>query len=548
MYPKELPVEKLPPAESLPEKIFALPELHYPKKINIGKIFVDDNAKRYRDKAAILYNDQSIKYGELQTIVNKVGNALLDYGIKRCDRIALVTPNIPEHIYVLMACWKIGAIPVLCSHLEKSDRLAYKFRDSDSKIAVVTSESLEEVKKAKEESDIEDIICVEKCENGFINFYDLINSASPDLDAADTSRDHIGRIIYTSGTTGLPKGVLATYSDILSAGDTFGKYVLGVKSSDVIGGHPYFFFAFGSVNFTFIPWRFGATLSIIRRFTPELMFKTIEKHRITILCCVPTAFNMMLQITDAEKKYDLSSLRLAQSAGEPLPRQTIVEFEKRFGIRIIDALGSSELNYWVSTRADTPFEKLGSTGLPVPGYEVKIIDPETGEEVDCGEVGVMYTRGPMGFQYWNKPEKQKSLIVNGWSNTELFFKKDEEGYLWYVSRSDDMIITSGYKISPHEVENAILTHPAVQEVAVIPKPDEVRGSIIKAFIVLKEGYEPNDDLARNIQEHVKQVIEPYKYPREIEFLNELPKTVTGKIQRFLLVQREKDRMRREHNE
>ncbi len=539
-YPEELPESKLPPADALPEKIYALPELHYPKKLNIGKIFVDDAAKKFGNKAAILYEDKVIRYDELRKIVNRIGNALLEYGIKKSDRVALVTPNVPEHIYFLMACWKIGAIPVLCSHLEKSESLTYKFNDSDSRIAIVTNDSVEEVVKAKEVSCIEDIIAVEKVERSdVIDLEEFVKDAETELEPADTTRDHIGRIIYTSGTTGLPKGVLCTYADILSASDTHGKYILKITSQDVIGGHPYFFFAFGSVNFTFLPWRFGATLSVLRRFTPEKMFETIEKHRITVLCCVPTAFNMMLQVRDAEKRYDLSSLRIAQSAGEHLPKETIIEFERRFGVRILDSLGSSELNYWVSTRDDTPAEKLGSTGLPIPGYEVRLIDPETGEEVDVG-VGVMYVRGPVGFQYWNKPEKQRALVKDGWSNTELIFRKDEDGYFWYISREDEMIVTSGYKIAPTEVESVIRQHPAVREVAVVPKPDKIRGNIVKAFIVLKDGFEPSDDLAREIQDFVKARIEPFKYPREIEFVEDLPKTITGKIKRKELILKERE--------
>ena len=543
----KIPEEYYPHIEYLPERIYTLPEFYvYPQRLNLAKLYVDDNAKKRGDRVAIYFKEQRITYKELEEKVNRVGNALKSLGIEDNDRVMLRSPNIPEWLISSFACWKIGAIPTLLSPLTRSKTIAYQVNDSEAKAIIVSADTLDEVKKVEKDFEtVEHIIITgESEERRYLSFEDLTEDQPSDLEPLDTSIDHIGRIIYTSGTTGLPKGSISTFRDILTATDCHARRILHLTEKDVIGGHPSFTFAFGSVNFTFYPWRFGASLSIIDRFTPERMFETIEKHGITVLCCVPTALKMMLEVKDAEKKYDLNSLQLTQSAGEWCPKSTIVEWERRFGIRIIDSLGSSELMYWCSAFEGMPENKLGATGLPVPGYELKIVD-ENFKEVPPGEIGELILRGPVGFSYWRKPDKQREVVQDGWCRCGLLYMRDEDGYFWYKGRTDDMIVSAWYKIPGGEVEAILNEHESVVESAVVASPDAVRGYIAKAFIVLKKGYEPSDKLMKELQDLVKAKTDPWKYPRRIEFVKseDLPRTVTGKIQRSVLAKMEQERFK-----
>ena len=491
----------LPPKEHWPEKIYALPELHYPRKnVNLSVELLEKHATRNPNKPAILFEDQVMTYGELLEKVNKLANALRDLGIEKDDRVMLRSSNVPEYIIANFACWRIGAIPVLCNHLLGKDEIVFRANDSEAKAIIVNADYWKAVEEGIPEYETLEVFItfhkkIEEC------YYlgDIFEKYPPKCDPEDTTLDDFSRLIYSSGTTGKPKGILCTIGDVLAGCDTHAKYVLKISDRDIIGGHPYFTFAFGSVDFTMYPWRFGATLSIIERFTPEKMFETIEKHKITVLCCVPTAFRAMLNVPDAEKKYDLSSVRIAQSAGEHLPASTYREWKRRFGIEIINSLGSSDWFYCLSTFEGLPDDKAGSTGIPVPGFECKIVD-ENFNEVPPGEFGELVIRGPVGPIYWCRPDKQSELIVNGWVRTENVYMRDEDGYFWFLGRTDDIIVTSGYKIPGGEVENILMDHPAVQEVAVVGSPDETRGNIVKAYVVLRAGYKPSEDLKKELQE------------------------------------------------
>jgi 2-aminobenzoate-CoA ligase len=527
--------EYLPPKDALPEKIYAIPEVRYPGKFNLAEAFLIPNVQKWPDKVAILYKDRRISYNELYIKVNKVGNALKSLEVQKGDRVMVRGPNIPEFIETTLACWKIGAIVVPIPPILGAESIAYRANDSEAVAMIVSSDGLEEVKKAESKlKTIKNIVAVRLEEGGpYLSYEEIVERESSELEPEDTMKDHIGRIMYTSGTTGVPKGCILTLADIRSVADTHGRYVLGLRKTDVIGGPCAITFNMGNVNFTMEPWPFGAAVSLMEDFTPEKTFEVIEKHRITILKTVPTAFRMMLEVKEAEKKYDLSSLRLCESAGESLTADTYIKWKKRFGVEILDSLGSSELQYWLSTREGLPESKIGSTGTPIQGYECKIVD-ENFNEVPPGTPGRLIVRGPVGIQYWRKPDKQREAIHNGWSDTELIFKEDEDGYFWYISRADDMIVSSGYKIPGGEVEKILNEHPKVLECAVVASPDYVRGNVVKAFVVLKEGYEPSDTIVKELQDYVKSKIDPYKYPRGIEFVKELPKGPTGKIARHLL--------------
>lgn len=537
-----LPEGYVGPKEHFPDKIFALPDLNYPDKLNLAAELLDKNAEKHPNKNAILFKDQAITYLELQKKVNRFANALRRLGVKENDRIMFFAPNTPEYVIANFACWRIAAIPVLCNHLVKGEEIYYRANDSEALVVLSRLDGTEALDQVRNEmSTVKHYIVFEGEKEGYLSMEEMMDKESDVCETSDTTKYHVGRIIYSSGTTGKPKGIVCNLSDILACTDTHGKRVLELKESDVIGGHPFFTFAFGSVNFTFEPWRFGCTLSIIDRFTAEDMFDIVEKHKISVLSCVPTAFRIMLDYyKKSDKKYDCSSLRICQSAGEWLPGSTMKDFKDIFGVEILDSLGSGDLMYWLSTRKGVPENKIGSTGYPVDGVECKVVDQDF-KEVPKGVEGELVVRGPFGQVYWKRPDKQIEGVWNGWNRPGLTFVEDEDGYFWYKGRTDDMIVTSGYKIPGGEVEGVLNEHPAVFESAVIASPDPLRQNIVKAFVILKEGFDPSEELKAELQSHVKKYLSSYKYPREIEFVkeNEVPRTSTGKIQRNVLRDLEK---------
>lgn len=532
----KIPEAYLPPKEYFAEKIFPLPEVRLPQKINLGTFFLDrhiDNGNG--SKAAILYQNKKITFSEIQKEVNRLANAMVKLGLEKNDRVMLRMPNRPEFIVACLACWKIGAIPVLVNHLLRAESIVFRENDSEAKAMLVSSDVLSEVVKAKDHFQFTKniVVCGQK-ENGFLFYGDIIQSESEVFETVECDKYDWMRIIYSSGTTGNPKGIITSIGDGVAAIAVASKYLLEIRPEDVIGGHPAFTFAFGFYFILF--WGYnGCTLSITEHFDAEKMMQTIQDHRISVLRCVPTVFRMILAAEDAEKKYDLSSLRLCQGAGEWMPGTVIKTWRNRFGVDLLDSVGSGDLNSFLSTRKGTPEDKLDSSGFLLPGIEGKIVDSQF-REVPRGVSGELLIRAPWGQYYWRRPDKQKAGIHNGWNRTGLIYQEDEDGYLWFKGRDDEVIVSSGNKIPGGEVEAALLTHKAVLETAVVPSPDPIRGSIVKAFIVLKQGYQPSDTLVEDLKKHVKERIESYKSPRVIEFIahDALPRTITGKIQRFVL--------------
>lgn len=536
-----LPKDFLPPADSLPKKIYTLPELQQlPANLNIVDYCIDRHVRSDKgSKVLIYYKDQTVTYLEMQQRINKLANALKKLGIEKNDRVMLRSPNNPEIFSAYYACWRIGAIPVLTQHMLRDHDIYYRANDSEARAMIVSSDTLPDVANClKEMKTVKDIIVFGERKDGFLFMDDLVRDEPVEITPEKVDPDDYFRIIYSSGTTGKPKGILNTTRDMVSLQETYFRHVLKLQPDDIIGGHPAFAFAFG-FSLVISHGYGGCSTSLIDRFSPELMFEAVEKHKISVLLCVPTAFRMMLQIKDAEKKYDLSSLRICQSAGEPLPGDVAKEWRRRFGMLILDSVGSAELNYCVSTSETTPDDKLESSGKPFPGVEIRLVDSSF-KDVPKGAEGEMLVMAPWGNQYWRNPDKQRNCIVDGWNRTGLIFKEDEEGYYWFQGRDDEMIVSGGHKIPAGDVELAILQHPAVMETAVVASPDPVRGNKVKAFIILKSGYNASDVLAEEIQTFVKEKIAAYKYPREIEFITEkdTPRTVTGKIKRLALRDRE----------
>ncbi|MBI4292733.1 MAG: acyl-CoA synthetase [Betaproteobacteria bacterium] len=531
----------LPPKAFMPRNIRLLPELEYPSRFNLTEMLLDRNIPERADRVAIYHDDERITYRQFQCQVNKFANALRELGVEKGDRVALRSANIPEYLVWNFACWRIGAIPVLLSHLNRASEVAFKINDSEAVAICVHSDSYADVQKVRGECPhLKHVIVYGEPIAGTLNYPDLVRTQSENAASEDMSGEDYARIIYSSGTTGKPKGILTTLEGMLSIGDAVGRPLLNLGPNDVLGGHPFFSFAFGA-TFLYLPWRFGAAVSIISKFSPERQFELVGEHGITLLMAVPTGFRMMLGVAGAEQRYRLSTLRLCHSAGESLPDTTALEWRERFGQTIIDSMGSSELHYWLSTFEGMPDNKIGSSGFSVPGYENVVVDEQL-NPVPAGTPGELLVRGPLGQMYWRRPDAQRKGVCPpdsrfaGWSRPGLYFSQDEDGYFWFKSRLDDMIVTSGYKVPGGEVENALNNHPAVLESAVIGVPDQERGSLIKAFVILKDGISPSPQLAQQLQNFAKQELEPYKYPRLVEFAQAeaLPRTVTGKIQRNAL--------------
>ncbi len=527
-----IPSEFIPSRIDVAQRIYLLPELHYPEKLNIVRDFYE---RVNKDKIIIYHKEERIKLSEMRRSINKLANGLKSLGAEPNDRILVRGPNCPHFMYAQYACWAMGAIPVPVSSLLRSDELAYRANDLEARFFIVGSDAWLDMDKAPGKfHTIEKIIVFGERKQGYLFYDDLIEDQSEEDSIEKTSRHDIGRILYSSGTTGMSKGIINRIDDLCSMAEGPHKYALSLAENDVVGGWAVFTFALGATSLL-LPARIGCAISIVNNPTPEEMFETIAEHKITVLRCAPTFYRMMLEVEDAESRYDLSSLRLCGSAGEPLSGTTRLTWRKRFGVDLIDWLGSGEMGCVIAQVPGAPEEKFSATGKLLPGIRARIVN-EKFHDVHNGESGELLIQGPVAQEYWRKPEVQKKAAYKGWNRLGLIYQKDGDGYYWYKGRSDDMIVTSGYKIPGGEVEAVLLTHEAVSEAAVVPSPDPIRGYVIKAFIVLKKGYEPSEALKKELQDYVKANLEPYKYPRKIDFVASfrLPRTITGKIQRNML--------------
>lgn len=535
-----VPKEYLPSKKLLPV-IKPFPEVPWSQKLNLSKYLIDRNVEGGRgNKIAILYEDRKITYDELEMLINKFGNSLNDVGIRNGDRVLLRAPNIPEFIVGNFAIQKIGAITVPVMVLLKARTVIRIANQTEAKAIVVHSEFMDEVEKAKGSFEtIENILVIggkaeELREKGYLSYEELAEKGGDKLEGVDIDCDEVTVIHYTSGTTGLPKGCIHTPSSMLGTTYFFAKDGLHIREDDVIGGFPTMAFTFGHGGLSVIPFLFGATTSLIKMFTPEKMLETIDKHKISILFSVPTAYRKMLE---AIPKYDLSSLRVLATAGEAMEPSLYNNLKKLLPqVGICEHLGCTEAFHAICS-AKPGKAKPGSFGVPVTGFEVKIFD-DKGRECPPRKHGHFAFIGPTGFRYWRSPEEQKKAVRNGWNYTGDIAYKDEDGFFWFVSRHTDTIKSAAYRISPYEVEKTLAEHPAIFETACIGAPDPVKGEIVKAFITIKEGCEPSDELANELKEFVERRIGKFKVPRKIEFVKELPKTETGKILRRELRRRE----------
>jgi acyl-coenzyme A synthetase/AMP-(fatty) acid ligase len=370
---------------------------------------------------------------------------------------------------------------------------------------------------------------------GQISFYDLMDKASRYLDIERTGPDDMAFFCYTSGTTGMPKGAVHAHRWAIG-NDPNAFYWQAFQPDDIMAHTGALSWIYPLGNAFIYAWRNGASVLLYEgRFDPERWFELMERYQVTNLACVPTGYRMFLTVKDFEKRWDLSSLRHCISAGEPLNPEVISEWKKLLGIQIYDGIGMTECMVYLSNIPGMDI-KPGSCGRPQPGHNCSVVD-ENGVPVKQGELGTLAVSDDdpgLFLEYWNKPEKTAECFRNGWFLTGDTLFVDKDGYYWFSARGDDLIMTAGYRVSPFEVESTLIEHPAVMEAAVVSSPDEMRGVIVKAFLILNEGYEPSDDLRKDIQRFMKENAAPYKYPREIDFVSELPKTQSGKIKRKLL--------------
>jgi 2-aminobenzoate-CoA ligase len=545
-----IPAEYLPPRELWPERIYTLPEHRaYPRTLNSTEELVDRHVQAGRgDRVAILFEDQKVTYAALAASVNKLGSALRGLGIEEADRVLLRTPSIPPALVANFAVIKIGGIVVPTSPLFSRAELVHVAENTEAVALIVAAPLLEEVEKARADlRRIRHVIVIggepgEVKAKGFIPYGELLARGSERCEAVRRDRMAISVLLYTSGTTGLPKGTVHFMEEALVVPDGFGKYGWRVTPEDVIGGPAPLSLAAGYSTQAVIPFRFGAAVSLLPRFTPEGMFETIQKHRVTVVSILPTAYRKMLQVPGAEKAYDLSSVRIFTGGGESLTAQTYHDWRAKFGQEIYEGLGTTEMMFVFISSAVTRKVKPGAIGTAVPGYELKVVS-EDGKEQRPGEVGLLVVRGPTGTVYWRDPDKQRSAVRDGWCRAGDFVTLDEDGYVWFLSREDDLIKSSGYRIGPEEIEEALAHHPAVADVGVIGVPDAVRGQNTRAYVVLKPGAAPSEALKQELVDFCRDRIAVYKLPREVEFVDQLPRAPgpagpgTGKLLRRVLRER-----------
>jgi 2-aminobenzoate-CoA ligase len=514
----------LPPEDQLPVFSFDLPDVQYPARLNCGVELLDTTIERFgADRPCLLSTESSWSYGETRDRVDRIARVLVeDCGVVAGNRVLLRGPNDPWMAACWLAVMKVGAVAVTTMPLLRPAELRPILAKSCPTVALCDHRVAEDLRAA-------DPSLAVVLFGGSASDDLTARTVSKDggFDAVDTAADDVALIAFTSGTTGDPKGCVHLHRDVLATADTFSKHILRPRPDDIFTGSPPLAFTFGLGQLVIFPLRAGAATLLIERGSPAVLADAIATHRATVCATAPTAYRAMLDLDDL----DLGSLRRGVSAGETLPSSTWHAVHERTGLKLIDGIGATEMLHVFIASADDDI-RPGSTGKVVPGYQARIFD-DRGEPVPDGHMGRLAVRGPTGCRYFDDP-RQATYVQHGWNFTGDAFIRDEEGYYWYQARADDLIISSGYNIAGPEVEDALLDHDAVAEAAVVGRPDDARGMVVAAYVVLRDGVEPGQELVETLQTHVKTVLAPYKYPRHVEFLSELPRTGTGKLQRFKL--------------
>ncbi|MFF3378398.1 AMP-binding protein [Streptomyces sp. NPDC002680] len=513
--------DSLPPPDQWPGLRFDLPELRYPDRLNCAAELLDGAGSApgrpvFRTAAGEVWT-----YGELRTRVDRVAHVLTrDLGVVPGNRVLLRGPTTPW----LAACWlavlKAGAVAVTVLAQQRPQELSTMCQMARIGHALCDIRALDDLAKAG-------IPGLRIVPYGGDGLDDLLNRPVPGTPypAVDTAADDVALIAFTSGTTGRPKGCMHFHRDVLAIADTFSRHVLKPRADDVFAGSPPLGFTFGLGGLVVFPMRAGASTLLLEQASPKQLLPAIAEHGVSVLFTAPTAYRAMLDGLDA---HDTGSLRRCVSAGENLPAATWQAWYERTGLRLINGIGATELLHIFISAADQDI-RPGTTGVPVPGWHARVQD-ENGDPVPDGTPGLLAVRGPVGCRYLADP-RQGTYVRDGWNITGDTYVREGDGYFRYVARADDMIISAGYNIAGPEVEEALLRHPDVVETAVVGRADEARGQVVVAYAVLREGARRD---AEALRAYVKEELAPYKCPREIVFLDALPRTATGKLQRFRL--------------
>jgi 2-aminobenzoate-CoA ligase len=528
--------DNLPPSELLPVRDWTgIPELSYPLRLNCAAELLDRAvAEGIGERPVFKYPGGVWTYRQLMETSNRIANVLVnDLGVIPGNRVLLRGPNNP----MLAACWfavlKVGGVVVCTMPLLRERELRYLADKAEIKLALTDARFTDECEAGfrtrADESESKGASVVSFNTDAAGSLDAMMRKQSSEYSTCDTAADDIAIIAFTSGTTGEGKGTMHSHRDIMAITDCFPRYVLKPDADDLFCGSPPLAFTYALGGLLLFPMRFGASSLLLEQATPPNLIKAIQEYRPTVCFTAPTAYRAMCGML---AEHDVSSLRKCVSAGETLPLSVFESWREATGLKIIDGIGATEmLHIFISAAGDEI--RPGATGKVVPGYTARILDANGGD-APTGCVGRLAVRGPTGCRYLGNVEQQRKYVHDGWNLTGDSYKVDADGYFWYQARTDDMIISGGYNIAGPEVENVLLEHPAVLECAVIGEPDEERGHIVKAVIVLLPGQSGNDALAKEIQDFVKARIAPYKYPRRVEFADTLPRTSTGKLQRYRL--------------
>ena len=532
--------DHLPPLKTWPELLFELPQLQYPPRLNAVADLLDRQVESgYGGRPAIWQQVDGkpvyATYAQLQFRVNRICRVLVeDLGLVPGNRVLLRGPNNP----MMAACWlavvKAGLIAVGTMPLLRAKELKQIIDRSQPRVALCDSALWQEMATCTNPNgeyyceSLARICYFNDGENGSLE--DMLSGKPGTFAAVDTAADDVALIAFTSGTTGTPKGTMHFQRDILAMCDCFPRSILKLQSNDIVCGTPPLAFTFGLGGMLAFPLRYGASTVLAEKATPETLLKTIADFRATVCFTAPTFYRQMAGLA---AKHDLTSLRKCVSAGEALPDATRQLFKTATGIELIDGIGSTEMiHIFISHTPEAT--RRGATGYAIPGYRAQVVD-DAGRVCAPGVVGKLAVKGPTGCRYLADP-RQKDYVKNGWNLTGDAYSMDADGYFFYQARTDDMIITAGYNVAGPEVESCLLAHPAVAECGVVGAADAERGQIVKAFVVLKPEFKGGNAMKKTLQDYVKSTIAPYKYPRAIEFVASLPRTETGKLQRFKLRQ------------